>query len=675
LDCILLPALLWESRGYTAWFLDNLSESIQAFSRAINLWKRTCYNTGMAVAWNNLAAISEETGLPHRAERYYRMALNAADSETPDEIRFSLNRNLALFLNSGGRKSEATKFLQVAAMYSQSAPVQYRLAAARIEERLDDLISIEPRLPGLKAEKAIFQAQLLQSKGAPQEAETALRKAIKVVVKNGNFYFRRRLIAEYGRLLEREGRYSEAASLYHQFLSTHPALPTTELLFPISGVISPFLKGWIRCQVRSNRPGRARRAIHTYSLLRKKKATRILSLTPQFPVVTGEIDQLVHFERFLTDPGETAPPAWNLESDEQIDLNRFALLEVWPDGNQAFIWLDTPEKNLFLISQFGVPLAQQIERLLEPFYMADSHLPPIPHERHLRALAQALILPVKDHIPGPRLLIIAHQEAQNLPFEMLPISDKQLLMDRYVISYLPSLSIEKPVPLSEATGAGLIVAPEVFGSGRKGGEVSRLQCLFPGSRLIDAWDGADHLQAPWIHISSHFQLDPHFWVASRLDGKTRWRHWFELLSLRPRCRLLSLAVCDSANGYLSDSPYWLGFGELFLLAGADSLVASRWKLDHLSVEIFEELFSYCRQGMAIDEALTKARRRFRLRRLQREEIEISGSHPFFWAGLSFIGWPETHLFEPPRGGSGARKDLPGIVLALLSFILPFLQKG
>lgn len=677
LDCILLSALLWESRGYATWFVDNLSESVQAFSKSLKLWNRTGYRAGIAAAWNNLAALFEEVGSRRRAEQYYRTALATIGPETPAEVRFHLNRNFALFLSEDGRDAESLMYLRVAEADSETAPLEYRLAASRIRKDSGVMVDINPPLPRLKAEAAIFQAELLAEKGDHQQAERVLRRTLEMVTDNGNFHYRRRLVRALGLLLENRRRYAEAATLYIKFVFDHPPLPATEILFPLSDIVSPFLKGWIRCQVRLGRPELARRGIHTLSRLREKRARQVLSLAPAFPALAGEIDQIVHFEPFLEDLPTKAALPWKLEPPSRISVQDLTILEAWPDGKQVFLWLDTPNENIFLIRQLETPVSEQIDKLLGSFFDSGGHLPALPAQPGLNSLAREIILPLKNHIPPSRLLILAHQELQNLPFEMLPLSDKQLLIDRYIVSYLPSLSKPKPILPQDEIQAGLILAPEVFEQddrATRGTETDFLRRIYPGTRVVDRWDGSQNLQVPWVHISSHFKLGPHFWISSRLDSAKGEQQITELLNSPPQCRLLSLAVCDSANSYLSGSPYWLGFGELFLLAGAGSLVASRWKLDQFAVEIFEDLFAYCRQGMAIDEAVTVARNRFRSRRLRRGGIEMAGNHPFFWAGISFVGWPNSHLFRPSRAQTHSGRNKAGFVLVLLSVAILLIQR-
>jgi hypothetical protein len=64
----------------------------------------------------------------------------------------------------------------------------------------------------------------------------------------------------------------------------------------------------------------------------------------------------------------------------------------------------------------------------------------------------------------------------------------------------------------------------------------------------------------------------------------------------------------------------------------------------------------------LDQALHEARRKFQANTLSRGGFRLSAEHPFFWAGISYIGWPGLRLYEPRA------YDFPSSFL-WLSFIL------
>jgi CHAT domain-containing protein len=121
----------------------------------------------------------------------------------------------------------------------------------------------------------------------------------------------------------------------------------------------------------------------------------------------------------------------------------------------------------------------------------------------------------------------------------------------------------------------------------------------------------------------------------------------ELLQKPIETELLSMAACEGAATGSAGPPYWLGISELLLARGAQSLVVSRWQLDERSIPIFLDLYARAGHGEPISQALAGARTRF----LQDAGRDLR--HPFFWAGITYVGWPTRTLSGTTRA-SGPR---------------------
>ena len=122
----------------------------------------------------------------------------------------------------------------------------------------------------------------------------------------------------------------------------------------------------------------------------------------------------------------------------------------------------------------------------------------------------------------------------------------------------------------------------------------------------------------------------------------------DILKRTMDCSLLSLGVCESANSATSASPYWMGFSEMLMLNGAESLLTSRWRMGELSASIYIDFFRLCHEGMPMDQALREARLKF----LDPEKsgLPAEASHPFYWAGITYIGKPGKTLAGTPGKG-------------------------
>ena len=78
------------------------------------------------------------------------------------------------------------------------------------------------------------------------------------------------------------------------------------------------------------------------------------------------------------------------------------------------------------------------------------------------------------------------------------------------------------------------------------------------------------------------------------------------------------------------------------------MVLNRWKLDEASAEIYLGFARRVWQGASLDVALTQARRQFRRQIGKRGRVRIDLGHPFFWAGISYIGRPGVVLYPRPE---------------------------
>ena len=158
------------------------------------------------------------------------------------------------------------------------------------------------------------------------------------------------------------------------------------------------------------------------------------------------------------------------------------------------------------------------------------------------------------------------------------------------------------------------------------------------------------LDAHWVHISTHFRLDDRFWWVSGFGDGTGEINLFQFLRTLLSTPLLSLGVCNAANSYSSESPYWLGLSELFLTESVGAMVISRWRMDELSSRIYGDFYARCKQGIPMDQALSQVRRSFLGKTLRRSNSKTKGGHPFFWAGITYVGVPGKKLYEGLSSG-------------------------
>ncbi len=274
--------------------------------------------------------------------------------------------------------------------------------------------------------------------------------------------------------------------------------------------------------------------------------------------------------------------------------------------------------------------------------------------RSARKLWDRIVAPVEKHLPGSgALTVIPHGPLHELPFEALVDPDGNFLFERWRVSVAPSVSAlafargrHRPAQPSDSfvgfsSGQGLSL-PDV--------EIGEIAPFFGGDKVTfrstEAYfenyerlaPGADHLfiasrgvHVPGSRTETYVEILPTPGVHdSRL-------HAVEIAATEIQAQLVVLAACDTGRGeaFLSDER--LDLTRAFLIAGASSVLATRWKVPE-SRATSRFLIDFYRayrtggpdgRGMRKDEALNEARR----------QSVARGDPAQLWAAWVLVGDP------------------------------------
>jgi CHAT domain-containing protein len=272
----------------------------------------------------------------------------------------------------------------------------------------------------------------------------------------------------------------------------------------------------------------------------------------------------------------------------------------------------------------------------------------------LRRLFRYLVAPVEasGFLAGKRRLLIApHVELHYLPFAALvrPGTPERLLIERYVIEYVPSASVWLRLR-GRATppmrGGVLALAPraaalpgsqaEVAAIGRIHGDQAR---VLVG---VGATERAFRTLAPdqaIIHLATYGVLNKHNPLFSFVElgaggGEDGRLEVHEVFGLTLHARLLVLSACQTglAAGALADVPPgddWVGLAQAFLFSGAANVLATLWPVQDLATARFmERFYQELAAGRLEAEALAEAQRT--------AARNPATAHPFFWAGFALV---------------------------------------
>jgi CHAT domain-containing protein len=330
-----------------------------------------------------------------------------------------------------------------------------------------------------------------------------------------------------------------------------------------------------------------------------------------------------------------------------------SILLYYVAEDETVVFFPQPGQRAPLVRRIGLSRDQLQEEvralrheLANPLWKARAHA-------RQRALFDQLVAPFADVLAAtPRVTIIPHGPLHELPFEALLVDDKTALFERWHVSIAPSLSAlhavrerrDKRTPISNELafvgiggGTGLSLSgPAVEDVGAGFGAAVQIVRPGPGSHpaYLEHARRARHLLVAThgTHVaqsrSGHLELTAAEGHATRLTASEVAQHPL-------RAELVTLAACETARGEAMLSDERLDLTRAFLIAGADAVLATRWKVPATEEtrRFLVDFYQALRQGgpggtpLRKDEALTEARRRSRER----------GDDAQLWAAWVLVG--------------------------------------
>jgi len=272
----------------------------------------------------------------------------------------------------------------------------------------------------------------------------------------------------------------------------------------------------------------------------------------------------------------------------------------------------------------------------------------------LRRLYGQLVGPVEASglLAGKQRLIVApHAELHYLPFAALvqPGMPEQLLVERYLIEYVPSASVWLQLrnrPPRTPGGGALALAPRPEALPGSQAEVAAVRRAYGDQARVlvgaPATERAFRTLAPQrevVHLATHGVLNKHNPLFSFVQlgaggGEDGRLEVHEVYGLSLQARLLVLSACQTgvAGGTMADVPPgddWVGLVNAFLFAGAANVLGTLWPVQDASTARFMgRFYDELGAGRSEPEALALAQRTA-LR-------ETASSHPFYWAGFTLV---------------------------------------
>jgi len=244
------------------------------------------------------------------------------------------------------------------------------------------------------------------------------------------------------------------------------------------------------------------------------------------------------------------------------------------------------------------------------------------------------------------LLFVPHSFWHFAPLHALyDRQKKKYLIDEFAISYVPASSMLTLDDSNQRNSDGIAA---IFGDPAgdlpfASEEIERLRSLFVSRVETHAGSRASiqNLQdvsgrARFIHLATHgmFRLDnpmlSHIVLADETGQPTRLLA-ADILNLRFAASHITLSGCETGLLQVLPGDEAMGLARAFLVAGAESLLCSLWRVDDRSTaELMEGFYKGLLWG-----GLNKTKSLQQAIVALKEQPEYA--HPFFWAPFIFLG--------------------------------------
>lgn len=266
---------------------------------------------------------------------------------------------------------------------------------------------------------------------------------------------------------------------------------------------------------------------------------------------------------------------------------------------------------------------------------------------NLARLAHHLLAPVREVRHVKRLVIAPHGFLHQLPFHALPWDDG-CLIDRFEVVYAPSAAIFALAGRHErvATGPASVFAlpdasaPEIEQEGRCVARLLGSDRLYEKDEATLARVEADARDARYLHLATHGMFRGEHPMLSSIQLADTWLNLYDIYSLDVRSELVVLSTCESGTADVTEGDEILGLTRGFLFAGAQSVLASQWRVhDATTLRFMERLYENLRDGRDAAAAWRTAML----------AVRESHPHPYYWAPFFLTGRPHAIDTKAPRG--------------------------
>lgn len=295
-----------------------------------------------------------------------------------------------------------------------------------------------------------------------------------------------------------------------------------------------------------------------------------------------------------------------------------------------------------------------------------------------RRLYELLLKPAQEQLRGRgALVVVPDGPLWELPFQSLQPADDRYLLEEFVISYAPSLTMLREVARlrNEARGRGrgpetLLAFGNPVGGYETGGRASRrdekLGALPESGREVVAlgrlygaarsriYTGSEAREERLkresggyriVHLATHGLFNDTSPMYSQVvlsqsrpdDPEDGLLEAWEIMNLDLKADLVVLSACETARGRVGAGEGMIGLTWALFVAGTPAAVVSQWKVESTSTtELMLEFHRHFKSLPALRDGSNRAAgalRQASLKLLRNPAYR----HPYYWAGFVVVG--------------------------------------
>ncbi|MEM7297042.1 MAG: CHAT domain-containing protein, partial [Bacteroidota bacterium] len=259
------------------------------------------------------------------------------------------------------------------------------------------------------------------------------------------------------------------------------------------------------------------------------------------------------------------------------------------------------------------------------------------------------------------LSIIASDELNYLPFDILADPEGRFIVEDFTVRYLQSASMGLLLDNQKSiVQTSSFIAPEIGGVTRGDGASSASTLTLSGTRVevdeIVSMIGGNVLDdvskegilqsfsnSDLIHLATHAEVNLQapgksaIYLSNHPDSVI---YAYELYKQNFNAALVTMSACNTGVGKIQTGEGIQSLGRAFSYAGCPNLIMSHWAVnDESTAELMQYLYQNLKEGMPKDEALRQAKLTYLA------NADPVKAHPYYWAGFTFSGDPTPLSFK------------------------------